>query len=369
MRILERRPVPAEGPRALLLATLLSLAAALVLGGLLFLPFGADPLSAYGALVFDGFLNPRGLGATLIAAQPLIFVGLGTVVAWRTGFGYLGFEGCLILGAAAATAVALQVAPGHALAGLPFAAFLPLAAAAAFLAGGIWAGIIGWFKGRFGGNEVITSLMMNYVAILLVQFLVSGPLQAPGGLPQSPRLPYETWLPVLFHGTRANIGIVLAVAMAVVVWLVLLRSRAGYEMVVTGLNPKAALFGGIDVGRRQLHAAFIAGGLGALGGMVGVLGLQHRLIDGMADGTGFIGIVAALLGKLNPFGVILAATLYAGMGVGADAMQRQAGLPASIIAMIQALIVLFILASDFFRVYRLCLPWRKPAAAAPREAR
>ncbi len=134
-------------------------------------------------------------------------------------------------------------------------------------------------------------------------------------------------MPILFEGSRINAGILVALAAVVLVWFVLFRSRLGYEMIVTGLNPLAARFGGIQVGRRQILAAFIAGGLGALAGMVEVLGVHHRLMDGMAEGTGFIGIVAALLGKLHPVGVVVASVLYAGMDVGADAMQRKAGLP------------------------------------------
>lgn len=353
MPLFERRLSPADGPRATAWTTVLSVSAALLLGGLLFLPYGVNPLDAYVALFQEAFLSWRGLGYTLVKAAPLILVGLGTVVAWRTGFGYLGFEGCLLVGAAGATVVALHTGDS-----LPFLVFLPLASAAAMLAGGIWAGIIGFLKGRFGGNEVITSLMMNYVAILLVQYLVSGPLRAPGGLPQTERLARETWLPLLSEGMRAHAGIWLALVAAVVVWLVLMRSRIGYEMVVTGLNPLAARFGGIEVGRRQILAACLAGGLAALAGMVEVLGVHHRLMDGMSEGTGFIGIVAALLGRLHPLGVIIASFLYAGMTVGADAMQRQAGLPGSIVFMIQSMIVLFILIGDLFRHYRLRLPRR-----------
>ncbi|AVO37331.1 ABC transporter permease [Pukyongiella litopenaei] len=358
MILLERRLKPADSPRAIAVATILSVLAALMVGGLLFLPYGANPISAYAALFSEAFLSWRGFGFTLIKATPLILVGLGTVVAWRTGFGYLGFEGCLLVGAAAATIVALSAGEGGALAGIPFVLFLPLATLAALFAGAIWSGVIGLFKGRFGGNEVITSLMMNYVAILLVQYLVSGPLRAPGGLPQTTRLERDYWLPLLFDGNRAHAGILIALAAAALVWIVLMRSRLGFEMIVTGLNPKAAKFGGIEVGRRQLMAACLAGGLAALAGMMEVLGVHHRLMDGMAEGTGFIGIVAALLGKLHPLGVVIVSLLYAGMTVGADAMQRQAGLPGSIVFMIQSMILLFILTSDLFRYYRLHFPGR-----------
>lgn len=355
----KRRLEPSDSVWAVTATTTLSIVAALCVGGLLFIPFGANPLDAYSALFAEGFTSWRGFGYTLVKASPLILVGLGTVCAWRTGFGYLGFEGCLLVGAAAATWVSLSTVEGGLLGPLPFALFLPLAVVAAVVSGGIWAGIVGVFRGRFGGNEVITSLMMNYIAIFVVQYLVSGPLRAPGDLPQSPRLPRDTWLPYVLEGTRAHGGIIIAVIAAVVVWVVLLKSRVGYELIVTGLNPKAARFGGINVGRMQILAAFIAGGLAALAGMVEVLGVHHRLLDGLSEGTGFIGIVAALLGKLHPLGVVIASVLYAGMSVGADAMQRQAGLPASIIFIVQSLIVLFVLASDVLRYFSLNWPPRQ----------
>lgn len=363
-RLLEKRLAPADSLWAISWTTALAVVAALGVGGLLFLPFGSNPLDAYIALFAEGFSSWRGFGYTLVKAAPLILIGLGTIVAWRTGFGYLGFEGCLLVGAAAATWVALETAAGGLFGPLPWPLFLTLVILVTIVAGGIWAGIVGIFRGWFGGNEVITSLMMNYLAVFLVQYLVSGPLRASGDLPQSPRLPRETWLPYFLEGTRAHSGIFIALVAALIIWVVLLRSRIGYELIVTGLNPKAARFGGINVGSRQVLAAFIAGGLGALAGMVEVLGVHHRLLDGLSEGTGFIGIVAALLGKLHPLGVLIASTLYAGMTVGADAMQRQAGLPSSIIFIVQSLIVLFVLASDLLRYYTLHLPFGRRRRAA-----
>jgi len=350
---LEKRLTPSDSALALTLTTALSVVAALCIGGLLMMPFGANPFLAYYQLFEAGFATWRGFGFTLVKAAPLILIGLATICAWRTGFAYLGFEGCLLIGAAAATWTAMQALPGGFLEGVPFLAFLPVVLLTSMCAGALWSGIVGVLKSRFGGNEVITSLMMNYVAIFVVQYLVSGPLRAPGDLPQSPRLPQETWLPYLFEGSRAHLGIVVALVASFLVWVLLLRSRIGYELIVTGLNPKAARYGGINVGARQLLAAFLAGGLAAVAGTVDILGVHHRLVDGLAEGTGFIGIVVALLGKLNPLGCVIAALLYAGLTVGADAMQRQAGLPASVIFIVQSLIILFVLASDLLRYYRV----------------
>jgi general nucleoside transport system permease protein len=358
---LERRLAPATSLRAILLSNAAAILVALVIGGLLFLPFHVSPMAAYGDLVGEAFFTRRGFGYTLVEAAPLILVGLGTIFAWRTGFAYLGFQGCLTVGAIVAAWLALHVGAGTTL-----IAFLPIVLVGGFLAGGIWSGLVGFARARFGGTEVLVSLMANYVAALLVQYLVTGPMRAPGDLPQTPLMPRETWLPIFIEGTRANIGIFIALAAAIAVWLTLAGTVAGYEMIVTGLNPRAARFGGIDVGRRTLLASAVCGGLAALAGPIEVLGTQHRLLDGVGEGLGFIGIVAALLGKLTVGGTVVASILYGGLTVGANAMQRHSGLPSSVVLVVQALIVLLVLASDLLRRYRIV--WG-PAAAKPLVSR
>lgn len=361
---LERRLTPAESPLVAAAAMVAAILLALVIGGFLFLPFGADPVAAYLAMLQQSFGSLRGIGFTLIKATPLIFVGLGTIFAWRAGFFYLGFEGALLIGAAAAVWLALLTVPGAAIGPLPPLLFFPLAFFASFVAGGLWAGIVGVLRGRFGGNEVLISLMMNYVAVFIINYLVSGPLRAPGDLPQTPRIPDATLLPFIIPNTRAHAGILAALAAAFIVWLILRKTRLGYELIAAGLSPRSARYGGINVSGRLILASFVAGGLSALAGLGEVLGVQFRLLDGISEGTGFVGIVAALLGKLHPAGVVIAATLYAGMGVGADAMQRRAGLPSSVIFTVQSLIVLLVLASDVLRYYRLNLGERDTAVEA-----
>ena len=345
---LERRLAPASSPGAIALANAAAILLALVVGGLLFLQFHVSPLTAYADLVGEAFFTRRGLGYTLTEAAPLILVGLGTVFAWRSGFAYLGFQGALLVGAVASAWLALQAGGA-----LPFAVFLPLALAASFAAGGAWSGAVGFARARLGGTEVLVSLMMNYVAALLVQYLVTGPMRADGDLPQTALLPHSTWLPVLLDGTRANIGIFIALAAAAVVGIVLRGTVVGYELIVTGLSPRADRFAGIDVGGRTLLSSVVCGGLAALAGPVEVLGNQHRLLDGVGEGIGFVGIVAALLGKLTVIGTVIASVLYGGMTVGGNAMQRHSGLPSSVILVIEALIVLLVLASDLLRNWRI----------------
>jgi simple sugar transport system permease protein len=354
--LFERRLAPVDSPSVIAGCMVGSVVLAFLIGILLFMPFVSNPLDAYVALFDSSLGSLRGLGTTLNRATPLIFVALGTCVAWRSGFGYLGFEGCLTLGAAAAAWFALLALDGGLVASLPFLAFLAIATILAFCVGGAWAGGVGVLRSRFGGNEVLISLMANYVAAFIVQYLVSGPMRAPGSLPQTPRLPEATWLPIIIPGTRAHAGILLALVAALAVWLLMSRMRLGYELVVTGLNPRAARYGGINVGSRYVLAGFLAGGAAAIAGLTEVLGTQHRLLDGLSGGTGFIGIVVALLAKLNPLAVVPTAILYAALSVGADAMQRSTDAPSSIIFILQSLIVLFVIASDFLRYWRIRLP-------------
>ena len=346
---LERRLTPADSPLAVTTTMVLAVVAALAVTSLLFLLYGANPLAAYAALFHEPFATMRGFGYTLVRTAPLTLIALGTIVSWRSGFGYLGFEGCFVVGAAATTWLALFTRP--------FApvVFLGLALGLSFAAGAAWAGMVAVIRARFGGNEVLISLMTNYVAILMVQYLVSGPMRAPGGVPETALLPRGTWLPFILPGTRAHAGILLALLAALLVWMLLRRTALGYELIVSGLSPGAARYGGINVGGRLVLAAFLAGGLGALAGTVEVLGEQHRLMDGISGGVGFTGIIVALLAKLNPLAVIPAAALYGGMTVGANAMQRRAGIPSSITFILQSLIVLMVLASDIFRRYRVKL--------------
>jgi len=367
---IERRLQPTDSPLATAAVTLAAIVLALLLGGLLMLPFTPHPGQAYWAIVENAFGSLRGLGFTLVKATPLILIALGTIVAWRTSFFYLGFEGTLLLGAAATVWVALRAAPQEGLTGLPGWIFFPLVIGAAFAAGGLWAGAVGFLRSRFGGNEVLISLMTNYVAILLVNYLVSGPLRAPGDLPQTERIPETALLPFFIPDTRAHAGFLLALLAALLVWLFLRRTPLGYELIATGFSERAARYGGIPTGQRLVLAAFLGGGLGALAGLVEVLGVQFRLMDGIAQGTGFVGVVVALLGKLNPLGSVVAAILYAGMGVGSEVLQRRAGLPSSVIFIVQSLIVLLILAGDLLRYYRFTWPFRTgrlTATAGPRE--
>ena len=366
-RLFERRLVPADSPAAIMATTSAAFLAAMLAAAFLFVSYDASPFQAYYALFHEPFATLRGFGYSLVRGSPLALIALGTIVSWRSGFSYLGFEGCFVVGAAAAGWVALLTAQGAAIGPIPFILFLPLAILAAYLAGGAWAGIVGLVRAKLGGNEVLISLMSNYVAIFILQYLVSGPLRAPGSLPESRLFPKGSWLPFILPGTRAHAGILIAIAAAGIVWVLLKKMPLGYEFIVTGFSPSAARYAGIDVGRRLLLASFFAGGLGGVAGLTEALGSQHRLMDGISGGVGFVGIVVALLARLNPLAVIPTALLYGGMSVGADAMQRRASIPSSITFILQSLAVLLVLAFDVLRYYKINFDFRRgtPSSTAP----
>jgi general nucleoside transport system permease protein len=367
-KLFERRLTPLDSPLAILTTTSAAFLTAMLLTSFLFLRYGASPLQAYAALFHEPFGTLRGFGYSLVRASPLALVALGTIVSWRSGFAYLGFEGCFVIGASATAWLALLGAPGAQSGPIPSFLFFPLAILFGFAAAGIWAALVGIVRARFGGNEVLISLMSNYVAIFILQYLVSGPMRAPGSLPETRLLPRATWLPFILPGARAHAGILIAVAAAILVWMLLRKVTLGYELIVTGFNPFAARYAGIDVPRRLELAAFFAGGLGGLAGMVEVLGSQHRMMDGISGGMGFVGIVVALLARLNPVAVIPTALLYGGMSVGADAMQRHADIPSSITFILESLAVLLVLAFDALRYYRLNPAfWRSVPPAAAEE--
>jgi simple sugar transport system permease protein len=356
VRFLQRRKEPLEGPAWRLALIVFSVLLAFLIGSLFFIPFGVDPIQAYTSLVTAGFSSRNGFAYTLMKASPMLLVALGTVLAFRTGFRYLGFEGTLGLGAIVTVWFALECQEGGLFGPLPGIIFFPIATLIGFLGGGIWAGIVGFSKARLGGNEVIVSLMSNYVANLLINFLISGPMRQPGDMPQTAHIPDATRLPRILPGTRAHAGILVALALTVGVYWFLRHTTLGYKMIVSGDNPKAARYGGINVVRMVILSSVIAGGLAGIAGGYEVLGVHLRVTEGLSSDLGRLGIIAALLGGLEPVGAAIAAVLYAAMNVGAEAMQRRAAVPTPVTFTIQSLVVIVLLCVDILRYYRVVLP-------------
>ena len=352
------------------IATLIALA----FGGVLLLLLGVNPVTAYAAMFKGAFGTVSGLTQTLTKATPLLLVALGICIAFRGGVINIGAEGQIILGAISAAAVALSFPT------LPGIILIPLTLGAGVLGGAAWGGIAGVLKARFGVNEILSTVMLNAIALQLMNYLLRGPMLDPEqiaagtNIPQSATLPDQVWLLRLVPRTQLHAGLILAIVLAVVVYIFLWRTTIGYRIRAVGLNPSAARYAGIPVKSYMALAMILSGAFAGLAGAVEVTGVHHRMIEGLSGGYGFTGIVAALFGKLHPLGAIPASIIFGGLLVGADKMQRTVQVPSSLIVVIEGLIVLFVVASDYFvkkrarrRVAEVALvqpPTSAPAAAA-----
>lgn len=345
---LERRLAPSRGSRwgGYGIAVL----AAFCMGGVVFLLAGANPIAAYAAMADGVFGSLDDLAEVVVKAIPLVLCGLAVAVAARIRLWNVGGEGQLVLGGMGAAAVALFLAPR-----LPAPAVLPLMLAAGFLAGGLWALLAGILRARLEVNEILTTLMLNYVAILWLEHLYFGPWRDPMGMgfPGTAMFADAARLPRLF-GTRIHLGVLLGLAAAVLLHAALARTRWGYEMRVIGESPKAAQYAGMPINRTILWVMFLSGGLAGLAGMAEASGIHYRLQQGLAVGYGYTGIIVAALARLHPGGVVLAALFIAGILVGGDQLQTVMHLPSSVGLVLEATLLFFVLGSDILSQYRIC---------------
>ncbi len=344
---IEKRSTPSAGLRVL--APILTAILALAASGVLIWAAGGDAREAFVAMAMGAFGNLQNLGETMVKAAALILVGLGMIVAFRAQVANIGGEGQIILGGIAGTWLGLTFTRLH-----PALLFV-LVLAGSFAAGALWGSIAGWLKARLQLNEVIVTIMLNYLAIYTLNWLVRGPMRAPGpagGFPQSEALDQALWWPRL-AGTRMHVGVILALVLAIVVGIFLYRTPWGYRIRAVGANAEAARYGGIAVGRTILLAMILSGGLAGVAGAGEIFGLHHRLLDGISSGYGYTGIVVALLGKLNPLATVLAGVFFAALAVGMEAMQRSLGTPFALIASIQGLVVLVMLLADVLVQYQI----------------
>lgn len=327
------------------LAPVLAVLAALLIGAVLLILLRADPLQAYAAMVGGAFGSVSGLTQSAVKAAPLLLVGLGIVIAFRASVINIGGEGQIIMGALSATwfSLAFRTWPDW----LLIAATMMVG----FTAGAMWGFIPGFLKARLGVNEILSTVMMNAIALQLMNYLLSGPLIDPAEIEagtfiaQSERLPEAVWLPRLVPQTLLHSGALLALALAVLVYIFLWRTTIGYRIRAVGLNPDAARYAGIRVPVYQALSLTLAGGFAGLAGVVEVVGVHHRLLEGISGGYGFSGIVAALFGGLHPIGAIPASFLFGSLLVGADKMQRAVQVPSALVGTLLGLIVLFVVGS------------------------
>jgi simple sugar transport system permease protein len=320
-----------------LLEPLAAIAAAALVAALLLLALGADPRLAFSALV-DGALGDRlAVENTIVRMGPLVLIGLGIALAFRCGVWNIGAEGQLYLGALAATFVATRAAPEA-----PSAVLVPLLAAGGIAAGALWGGIAAALRVTRGGSEVLSTILLNFVAVLAVGYAVHGPLQeAAGTYPQSDALPDAARLVSLPGLSRVHAGFALIALLPPAIWLLLFRSSAGLRLRAVGLSPEASLFAGISPARETVLVLLLSGGLAGLAGALEVSGVTGRLFENLSPGYGFTAIAVALLARLHPLGVLPSAAFFAALASGSGAMQRLAGVPAVTVQVIEALVILF----------------------------
>ena len=286
---------------------------------------------------------------SLVLSTPYIFAGLSVAVGFRCGLFNIGAEGQFFMGALAAAFV------GYSIDGLPAYIHLPMAILAGALAGAVWGAIPGFLKARFGAHEVVNTIMMNWIAFRLSDWLLNGPMKAGGFRPVTPNVAVTAEIPRFFPDPlRFNWGFVLALVMALVVYWLLFKTTLGFEIRAVGANPDAAKYSGMSVLRNFVLVMTISGALAGLAGTVQVLGVDHWVGQGFSAGYGFDSIALALLGKSHPFGVVLSALLFGILRGGATTMQSMARIPIHIISVIQGMVIVFVAAPAIIRwIYRL----------------
>ena len=282
---------------------------------------------------------------TLVRATPLILTGLAVAIAFRAGVFNIGAEGQFIVGAAAATAAALAM---HS---LPAFILVPSMLVLGFGAGALWAWVAAVLRARFHVLEVISTIMLNFVALHLVSYLVRGPLQEPTHIyPQTVTFVDAARLPRFGSSTRLHLGFLVAVLACVAAWFVVRYTAAGFRLRAVGANPDAARSAGmIDAARATMRAFLISGALAGLAGAIEVSGVTYALYENISPGYGFTAIAVALLAQLNPLAVVGTGILFGALEAGATAMQRDAGVPSVVVSIVEALIILALLALDRFR--------------------
>jgi general nucleoside transport system permease protein len=355
--IIEPRGKPPVATRAI--AAIGAAVAALILVAVPLVLAGANPVDAFGLMLKGAFGAPFAIGETLTRATPMIFTGLAAAIAFRAKLWNIGAEGQLFAGALGAVLV------GSTLLNLPWPIALPAVLVAGFVAGAVLMLIPAVLKLRFGADEVVITLLLNFVVILFIQLLVEGPLKDPLALgwPQSIPVTAAADLPTLMPRLRVHWGLIVAIFAAIVLWVIVRRTVLGFEIRAVGENQAAARFAGLPVGGTLIKVAIISGGLAGLAGASEVAGVKGYLSTDLSPGFGYSGIVVAMLAGLSPIGAIFAAIFVAAVFVGADSMSRAIGVSNYIADLTVALALLCVLVSGFFLRFRVRLERATPVPA------
>ena len=336
----------------------LALAITVLIGVGLFVLLGKDPVRGLQVFFWEPLKSSYALGELALKATPLLLIALGLAVCFRSNVWNIGAEGQFVIGAVAAAGVALWAEPGT---GRWIVGAILLAGV---LGGMAWAGVTALLRDRFNANEILVSLMLVYVATLTLSYLVYGPWKDPAGFnfPQTRTFERVTQIPRLWSGSRVTIGLLLALAGAVLLWLFLFRTRAGFALQVGGLAPAAARYAGFSSRRALWLALLISGGTAGLAGALEVAGPIGQLTPYVPAGYGFAAIIVAFVGRLHPLGMVLSALLMSMLYIGGELAQSRLGLPKSITGVFQGLLLFTLLACDTLVAYRLRWVRRKEGA-------
>ena len=355
---LEARPRPSEfwtyaSPVLALLVTV-------VIGVLLFMALGKDPVKGLQVFFWEPIKSPYALGELMVKATPLLIIALGLAVCFRSNVWNIGAEGQFVIGAVAAGGVALLADKTTG------SWIIPVILLAGVLGGMVWAGITALLRDRFNANEILVSLMLVYIADMVLSYLVFGPWKDPNGynFPQSKTFEAVTQIPRLMQGSRVNFGIVIALLGVVCLWLFLFRTFAGFKQEVSGLAPAAARYAGFSSRRALWVALLTSGGAAGLAGALEVAGPIGQLTPYVPAGYGFAAIIVAFVGRLHPVGVVFSALLMSMFYIGGELAQSRLGLPKSLTGVFQGLLLFNLLACDTLMAYRLT--WSKPLAVSTR---
>jgi general nucleoside transport system permease protein len=341
------------------LAPLLAIALAFAAGMALFAALGRAPLEAMQLIFLEPLHSLRGISEIIVKATPLILIAIGLSVGFRAGVWNIGAEGQFTLGALTGGSLALAVYP------LSGWWLLPLMALAGIAGGMLWAAIPAFLRTRCNTNEILVSLLLSYVAVLLLSTLTHGPLRDPDGLnfPES-RL-FQTALPVIIPGTRAHVGFLVALAAVALASRLLEQQLLGFKLKVLGQAPRAARFAGFSEARLVWFSLLLSGGCAGLAGLLEAAGPVGQLVPALPAGYGFAAIVVAFLGRLEPLGILLAGLLLALISIGGEMAQISMSLPSASIATFQGMFLFFLLAADVFVTYRP--RWQARRGSAPLE--
>jgi simple sugar transport system permease protein len=328
---------------------LLALVITVVLGVILFWALGKDPVKGLAVFFWEPIRSGYALGELMVKATPLLLIALGLALCFRSNVWNIGAEGQYVMGAVFAAGMALT-ADSNSSAWMVVAVLL-----AGMLGGLLWAGLTAWLRVRFNANEILVSLMLVYVAIMVLGYLVYGPWKDPLGynFPQTKTFETATQIPRLFKGSRVNIGLVLALLGVLVMWVFLFRTRAGWAQQIGGLAPQAARYAGFSSRRAIWVALLVSGGAAGLAGALEVAGPIGQLTPYVPVGYGFAAIIVAFVGRLHPVGMVFSAILMSMFYIGGELAQSRLGLPKSLTGVFQGLLLFCLLACDVLMNYRL----------------